>query len=483
MLGTCLHERYTLSKVLRHRNDQQTYLAWDNNRRAQVVVKVLPFSYGFDWDNLKHFERETQLLKQLSHPAIPQYLDGFEIDLPNFKGFAWVQTYIASKSLAEHVQQGRTFSEADLTQIATALLEVLTFLHGRNPAIIHRDVKPSNVLLSDRTAHSCGNVHLIDFGTVQTGVSQQEGTVTVAGTYGYGAPEQFRGDAIPASDLYGVGMTLVHLITGTNPGRLPVRNGRVIFESGHLSDRFSNWTKGMTHAEPHKRFKSSAIALETLTRTDFALSQLSTHHQQPEGSKLTFSKTSQALSLTIPPIGFPYEKIGGFVFMTGFKSMFVGVLAIPIIGWWIGWIMFRGSWLRLVDILLDTFGYTYLNITPSEVILITKWVGLTRNKHIISTNVDKLERIAPQVFVKRIDERVVNRFVPPSLRIHADNQTLQITASAAVINGVHKKARLTEAELDWLAVELSEWFDVPIERQALAVRDEPTKTHSAKKAV
>ncbi|PZO17111.1 MAG: hypothetical protein DCF25_11595 [Leptolyngbya foveolarum] len=128
MIGTCLCDLYTLTKVLSHRSDQQTYLDWDSERRSSVVIKVLPFSYGFDWDNLDHFERETRLLKQLSHPAIPQYLDGFEINLPDFKGFAWVQTYIPAKSLAEHLQQGRTFSEDELKQIATALLEVLVFL-------------------------------------------------------------------------------------------------------------------------------------------------------------------------------------------------------------------------------------------------------------------------------------------------------------------------------------------------------------------
>ncbi|PZO17112.1 MAG: hypothetical protein DCF25_11600 [Leptolyngbya foveolarum] len=179
------------------------------------------------------------------------------------------------------------------------------FLHSRDPVVIHRDVKPSNILLADRTGHSCGEIHLIDFGAIQTGVSLLEWTVTVAGTFGYGAPEQFRGEAVPASDVYGIGMTLIHLITGANPVRLPIRNGQVIFESNHLSDRFSKWIKSATHSEVHKRFESAAVALAAIAQNNVTLTRISSDRPLPIHSKIVFSKNSQVLSCAVPGLGFP----------------------------------------------------------------------------------------------------------------------------------------------------------------------------------
>lgn len=129
-------------------------------------------------------------------------MDSFKVDLADSKGFGLVQTYIPAKSLEEHLQEGRTFSETEVKQIAKALLEVLTYLHSRQPAVIHRDIKPSNILLSDRSGNHLGEVYLVDFGAVKTTAQQQGGTMTVVGTYGYMAQEQFGGRAVPASDLY-----------------------------------------------------------------------------------------------------------------------------------------------------------------------------------------------------------------------------------------------------------------------------------------
>lgn len=468
MLGTYLCDRYTLNKLLSNRNARRIYLAWDSQRCTQVVIKILPFSYGFDWDNLKHFERETNLLEQLSHPAIPQYLDGFDIDLPDFKGFAWVQTYIAAKSLAEHIQQGRTFNESDLKEIAVALLEVLVFLHGRNPAIIHRDLKPSNILLGDRTGHSCGEVHLIDFETIQLGMSFAEGTVTVAGTYGYGAPEQFKGEAVPVSDIYGLGMTLIHLVTGTNPATLPVRNGLTIFESPQLSNQFSDWIRGTIHAETHRRFRSASTALKALTQKDFELSKLSPNLQRPIDSKLEFYKNSQVISCTIPPVGSSWQRaerlssIGQsiftflvFLFLISGAAILIAPLLLPL--WiWLLWMLGRSMLKPSKDMLLDIFGRTHIKATYNQFSTTTEFVCL-RNKQVIDDPVSKIERLSNWVTTPAASYPAV------LLLIHGGNRTIKITASAAKTN-VTQEQNLTIPELDWLASELSEWFGVPIEK-------------------
>lgn len=472
MLGTCLGDRYTLTKALGQRSGRQTYLAWDSDCRSSVVVKVLPFSYGFDWDNLDHFERETRLLKQLLHPAIPQYLDGFEIDLPDFKGFAWVQTYIPAPSLAEHLQQGRTFSEDELWQIATDLLKVLVFLHSRNPVVIHRDIKPSNVLLGDRTGHSGGTIHLIDFGAVQTGVSLLEGTVTVAGTFGYGAPEQFRGEAIPASDVYGIGMTLIRLITGANPACLPIRDGHVIFEGDHLSKRFLKWIKGATHAEVHKRFKSAAVALSAIAQKDLA--QLPTDRLLPRDSNLVFSKTSQSLSCTIPAMGLPglgklFKSVASLLYVLFFLLMFtfpfaLAIFVVPAIRWFVLCCAILGLTGVIKSFLIRTFGQVRLEVTPSKISWIAQWGRLKKDEQTLTAEVIKIKRTLPKtVLLGPKDNRQLEK-IPLTIEIQDLNRTLKITAPAEIDkNDRRTEHGLTEIELHWLAAELSEWFDVPIE--------------------
>ncbi|OZH52242.1 hypothetical protein AFK68_25620 [Hydrocoleum sp. CS-953] len=109
-----------------------------------VVVKLLLFSSDFTWEHLKLFERKAEVLKFIEHPAIPEYLDYFDVEMELGKGFALVQTYIEAKSLSDWIQSGRTFSENDIKAIAKELLKILDYVHSRQPPIIHRDIKPSN---------------------------------------------------------------------------------------------------------------------------------------------------------------------------------------------------------------------------------------------------------------------------------------------------------------------------------------------------
>ncbi len=467
MIGTCLQQRYSLHALLRQRHDCHTYLAWDNQRCAQVVVKILPFFYGFDWDKLTRFERETNFLKQLSHPAIPEYLDGFEVNLSDFKGFAWVQAYIPAKSLAEYIQHGRTFSESEIRQIANDLLEVLIFLHGRNPTVIHRDIKPSNILLGDRTAHSSGKIYLIDFGAIQTRAYLEEGTITVAGTFGYGAPEQFRGEAIASSDLYGLGMTLVYLITGVDPARLPVRNCRVIFESSQISTQLETWIKGLIQPEPQRRFKTARIALAALTQKDLNLEQLNGCQKQPAYSDLLFSKTSQELSFTMLPIGVSPRTLWGLAYEI-FRTLMVSwIFLIPILGWYFACITIIHSAKTLRDVLIATFGHSQLTVTSSELTWISRW-GILRAKEerMALADLSRLERSTPRMVMAYSGEDKRTMELPHELRVYAGNKVLKW--SAYTINppalDLH---RFTLVELDWIAAELSDWLDMPIEKQQL----------------
>ncbi len=267
LLGEILADRYQCDRRLGKQAGRQTLLARDLKTQQQVVVKLLSFSSDFNWEDLKLFEREVETLKSLSHPAIPQYLDSFEIDTPSRKGFALVQSYIEAKSLQEYLSDGRTFSESEVKQLAAALLDILAYLHQRQPPVIHRDIKPSNILLKNRSGNSVGEVYLVDFGAVQTLATQQGKTVTVVGTYGYMPPEQFGGRAVPASDLYSLGATLIALITKQHPADLPQQDLQIEFEQfTQLNPSFTNWLKWMTHPSLESRPASVQIAKEVLEK-------------------------------------------------------------------------------------------------------------------------------------------------------------------------------------------------------------------------
>jgi eukaryotic-like serine/threonine-protein kinase len=269
MAGEILGDRYLIERQLGKQAGRQTLLARDKDTQALVVIKLLTFSNDFEWDDLKLFEREAETLKSLSHPAIPRYLDYFELDTPAGKGFALVQSYIEAKSLEEYLSAGRTFSETDIKQLAKALLEILTYLHSQKPPVIHRDIKPHNILLANRS-NSIGQVYLVDFGSVQTLATQEGRTVTVVGTYGYMPPEQFGGRAVPASDLYSLGATLIALLTRTHPADLPQKDMRIKFaQIAKVSPTFADWLKWMTEPNVERRLHSAQSALEALEQKKY----------------------------------------------------------------------------------------------------------------------------------------------------------------------------------------------------------------------
>jgi serine/threonine protein kinase len=277
-LGEILCDRYLIHQQLGKKSGRRTLLTQDLVTQEQVVIKLLMFNRDFEWDDLKLFEREAQVLKTLNHPAVPRYIDYFELDKPTYKGFGLIQTYIPADSLEMQLKAGRTFSEVELKELAQVLLEILIHLHRQNPPVIHRDIKPSNILLSDRSGNSIGQVFLVDFGSVQTLAAQTGGTITVVGTYGYMPPEQFGGRAVPASDLYGLGATLIHLATGIPPADLPQQNLRLQFANHiNLSPHFAAWLTALTEPALEQRLETANQALQALTQKNSDILNFSSH--------------------------------------------------------------------------------------------------------------------------------------------------------------------------------------------------------------
>ena len=263
LIGQVLHDRYHIQALLGRKMGRRTFRCQDLKTEQTVIIKLLLLGPDFTWDDLKLFEREAEILQSLDHTAIPKYLDFFEAETELGRGFALVQSYIKARSLQTWVESGRSFSEAELTEIASTVLDILDYLHHRRPAVIHRDIKPSNLLVRDRGSDSPLQIYLVDFGSVQ--LAPRDGTITVVGTYGYMPPEQFGGRSHPNSDLYSLGATLIYLATGQHPADLPHKDLQIKFEDlTHLSKPFTHWIQWLTEPNSSRRPGSAQNALQIL---------------------------------------------------------------------------------------------------------------------------------------------------------------------------------------------------------------------------
>lgn len=255
--GNELNARYLIRQTLDTSNLSRTYLAFDQHHQCEVVVKELLLRDLQDWKQHELFEREAEVLKNLQHPGIPRWLDYFGDDLGG-KLFL-ITEKVPGQSLLAKLERGWRPTEPEILQLARHSLEILNYLHSLNPPVVHRDLKPSNLMLDD-----AGEVHLIDFGAVQD-LLHPEGGKTVVGTFGYMAPEQFAGKAEPASDLYGLGMTLIHALSGRRPAELPQSGQRLRFrEYVNCSSALSNWLEVMTAPQLAQRYKDAQAALQGL---------------------------------------------------------------------------------------------------------------------------------------------------------------------------------------------------------------------------
>ncbi|MBW4617585.1 MAG: serine/threonine protein kinase [Desmonostoc vinosum HA7617-LM4] len=465
MLGAILGDRYEVKQQLGKKAGRRTFVARDLKTQELVVVKLLSFGSDFEWDDLKLFEREAETLKSLSHPSIPRYLDYFEVNLSAIKGFALVQTYISAQTLEQYLQAGRTFTEAEVKQLAQALLEILIYLHGLHPPVIHRDLKPSNILLKERSGNSVGQVYLIDFGSVQTALAAEGGTRTVVGTYGYMPPEQFGGRTVPASDIYSLGATLIYLITGTHPADLPQKDFRIQFGqmAAHLSPTFTRWLSLMSEPSLEKRFSSAVEAIKALDQQLFQ-NTTSLTVGKPAGSKIQLTKNGESLEILIPPVGFQLSMVFTGFFALAWNSFIttwtLGALVVPFpinIPFVLFSLPFWGIGLSMVyRIFFALFGCTRLRLNQQQINLTSEFWGIEFHRSRSSPREDIIKLVyVPKHFTKDSDGSQTR--VPAQLDIWAGIRKYQIGGDNGGIQ--------SETELEWLAHELSDWLGIPVTRE------------------
>ncbi|MCC5637914.1 serine/threonine protein kinase [Nostoc sp. CHAB 5844] len=484
-----LGDRYEIQQQLGKKAGRRTFVARDLKTQELVIIKLLSFNSDFEWNDLKLFEREAETLKSLSHPAIPRYLDYFEVNSPTIKGFALVQTYIPAQTLEQYLQSGRSFTEVEVKQIATAVLEILIYLHGLNPPVIHRDIKPSNILLGERSGNSVGQVYLIDFGSVQTVLAAEGGTRTVVGTYGYMPPEQFGGRTVPASDLYSLGATIIYLVTGTHPADLPQKDFRIQFKPAvHLSSGLVRTLKWMIEPSLDKRLSSAHTALEALdafhwqpatialtigkltesriqlTKKRKQQSDLASSIAKRAGSKIKITKNWDSIEISIPPSGFKLSMLFTGAFAIAWNSFILlwtinaliapfptnipfALFSLPF--WSVGFLMI---W-RLI---FGLFGSVRLSIDHQQITFKRDLLGWTfhRPQSLPRENISKLVYIL-QHWHPFPDRNGNQTIVPAQLDICVGIKKYSLGGNTGI--------DLSEIELEWLADELSDWLGIPIQ--------------------
>lgn len=254
------HSRYQVIRELSRNREggRITYLATDTKTQRPVVVKRFLFAQsGSTWSGLKAYEREIQVLQGLNHPSIPQYLDSFESPA----GFCMVQEYKDAHPLSVP----RSFAPDEIKRIAVSILEILVYLQSRIPSVIHRDIKPENILVDNQM-----NVYLVDFGFARIGSGEVAMSSVAAGTFGFMPPEQmFNRQMSEATDLYGLGATLICLLTGTKSTAMDTlidEDGRIAFKPlvPKLNLRFISWLEKMVQPKQKDRYPNASAALEAL---------------------------------------------------------------------------------------------------------------------------------------------------------------------------------------------------------------------------
>lgn len=225
----------------------------------RVALKELLFALVPTAEQLSAFEREARLLKQLDHPRIPKFVASFQEGEGAGLRLYLAQEYLPGGSLLEELEHKR-FSEQDAKDVARQVLGILAYLHGLSPRVIHRDVKPANLMRGKD-----GQLMLVDFGAARDLLKGVTHGATLVGTFGYMPPEQLGGTVDETADLYALGASLIHLLARRPPEELLMAEPRPDPALAmNVSAPFADWLTRLTARERSRRFPTARAALAAL---------------------------------------------------------------------------------------------------------------------------------------------------------------------------------------------------------------------------
>lgn len=209
--GTVLQQRYRINRQIGQGGMGAVYIATDERFGSVVAIKETLF---MDSNFRKAIEREARLLNSLRHAALPRVSDHFEENNSQVLVMEYIQGEDLGHILEEH---GKPFGVDEVVKWADQLLDALDFLHNQDVPVIHRDIKPQNLKLT-----AAGQIILLDFGLAKGNPTDAGHHTAAKSIFGYSrnyaSLEQIQGTGTdPRSDLYALGATLYHLVTGVPP--------------------------------------------------------------------------------------------------------------------------------------------------------------------------------------------------------------------------------------------------------------------------
>ncbi len=301
--GTLIGGRYRILRLIGQGGQSRVYLATDERTGRERAVKELRRDIPDRALVRESFLREIGFLRDLHHPCLPEIsdvIDGADESL------YIVMRYIEGRTLSAILQESGALSERQTVRLGIELCDVLTCLHTQLPPIIYRDLKPGNIMLRPD-----GSISLIDLGSARrfrmsraagaAGEREAPADDTVPlGTRGYAAPEQFggRGQTDVRTDIYCLGATLYHLVTGCNPAKPPVGVRPIRTLKPALSESLEAIIEKCTHPDPSERY-ASCVALR------HALSQYRKRDALRRAGSLCLGIAAAACAVLIIAAGIP----------------------------------------------------------------------------------------------------------------------------------------------------------------------------------
>lgn len=257
-IGSLVDGKYKILSEIGHGGMSVVYMAINEKANKTWAIKEVRKDGVLDFEAVRQgLIVETDLLKKLRHPNLPSIIDVIE----NSDNFLIVMDYIEGNSLSTALEEYGAQTQEDVIEWALQLCDVLGYLHSREPAIIYRDMKPANIMLKPD-----GTVMLIDFGTAREYKARNIADTTCLGTIGYAAPEQFggMGQTDARTDIYCLGATLYHLVTGCNPSEPPYEIKPIREINPALSGGLERIITKCVQRNPDDRYQSCAELMYAL---------------------------------------------------------------------------------------------------------------------------------------------------------------------------------------------------------------------------
>ena len=253
--GTVLDGKYEIWKEVGRGGMSIVYLARDKHLNKQWAVKEIKNDGSKSINTLlKGLEREANILKNVDHPVLPRIVDIIEQEGTIYV----VMDFIEGTTISERLKEEGAQPQELVIEWGYQLASALDYLHNMKPPVIYRDMKPSNVMIKPE-----GGVKLIDFGTAKEYDTENNADTTALGTRGYAAPEQFgdsKGRGIyntdARTDIYNLGATLYHVVTGMNPCEPPYEMKPIREWNPALSSGLEKIILKCTQPDPNDRYQS-----------------------------------------------------------------------------------------------------------------------------------------------------------------------------------------------------------------------------------